>query len=73
MAKRRLNLKTAKDVRQSLSRIANMVLNDEIDVKRANAIVYVSNGILQSIRVDEQDKRIEELEEIVRDIQEKNK
>ena len=67
--KKNLKLDTPEDVRKSLSKLANMILNDEIDTKKANAIVYISNGILQSIRVDEQEKRIEELEAYINDKQ----
>ena len=46
------------------------MLNDEIEPKKANAFVYVTNSILTSIRVDEQQKEIEELREIVEEIKE---
>ena len=49
-----------------------MVLNGEIEPKKANAFVYVTNAILTSIRIDEQEKQIQELKQIVQDIQEKN-
>ena len=66
----KLKLSTPKEVRKSLATVANMVLNDEIDTKKANAFVYVTNSILTSIRVDEQQKEIEELREIVEEIKE---
>ena len=68
----KLKLSTPKEVRKSLSTVANMVLNDEIEPKKANAFVYVTNAILTSIRVDEQERQIQELKQIVQDIQEKN-
>ena len=64
----KLKLSTPKEVRKSLATVANMVLNDEIDVKKSNAFVYVTNSILTSIRVDEQQKEIEELKTIVEEI-----
>ena len=64
----KLKLSTPKEVRKSLATVANMVLNDEIDVKKSNAFVYVSNAILASIRCDEQQKEIEELKTIVEEI-----
>lgn len=73
MSRRRLKLSTPSEVRQSLAKIANMVINNEIDSKKASTFTYVCNGILQSIRVDEQEKRIEELEEYVNTIKDKNK
>lgn len=64
MEKRRKNLKlaTPSDIRKALSKVANMVLNGEIDTKTANTLTVVCNALLSSIRVDEQEKRIEELE-----------
>lgn len=73
MTKRRFKLSTPSEVRKSLAKIANMVINNEIDSKKASTFTYVCNGILQSIRVDEQEKRIEELEEYVNTIKDKNK
>ena len=73
MSKRRLKLSTPAEVRQSLAKIANMVINNEIDSKKASTFTYVCNGILQSIRADEQEKRIEELEEYVNSNKEKDK
>ena len=64
----KLKLSTPKEIRKSLATVANMVLNDEIDIKKSNAFVYVSNAILASIRCDEQQKEIEELKTIVDEI-----
>ena len=66
----KLKLSTPKEIRKSLATVANCVLNDEIDAKKANAFVYVTNAILTSIRVDEQERQIQELKEIVQEIQE---
>lgn len=65
--KMKLSFNSPASVRRSLSKVANMVLNDEIDIKKANAITYISNGILQSIRTDELEKKVEELEEYIND------
>ena len=64
----KLKLSTPKEVRKSLATVANMVLNDEIEPKKANAFVFVTNSILTSIRVDEQQKEIEELKTLVEEI-----
>ena len=64
----KLKLSTPKEVRKSLATVANGVLNDEIEPRKANAFVYVTNSILTSIRVDEQQKEIEELKTIVEEI-----
>lgn len=73
MAKRRFKLSTPEEVRKSLAKVANMIVNDEIEPKKASTFTYVCNGILQSIRADEQEKRIEELEAYVNNIKEQNK
>lgn len=39
-----------------------MLLNGEIDPKTANAILYGCNSALGSIRVDELEKKVSELE-----------
>ena len=44
-----------------MNRVANMVLNGEIDVKSANVIIYAANATLGAIRVDEQQAKLEEL------------
>lgn len=66
MARRKtIKLSTPLEVRQALSRIANMVLNNELDPKRANAIMYACNAVLGAIRSDEQQKKIDELERLI--------
>lgn len=60
---------TPKDVRKSLAKVNNMVLNDKIDCKKANTVAYVANQILGSIRMDEQEQKIKKLEELIADIQ----
>lgn len=68
MVKRRFKLSSPEEIRKSLAKVANMVINDEINTKKASTFTYVCNGILQSIRSDEQEKRIEELEKYVDNI-----
>lgn len=69
MANKRISLRlsTARDVRKTLSRITNMLINNEIDSKKANTIIYACNSILNSIRTDELEKQLAELEGIVND------
>lgn len=62
-----------KEVRKTLSTLVNLVANDKIDQKKANSIVYITNSILTSIRVDEQEKQIQELKEMIEEIQEERK
>ena len=59
----------AKEVRVTLSKLVNLVANKDMDVKTANSIAYLTSYILQSIRVDEQEKQIEELKKILEEIQ----
>ena len=60
---------TPQQVRKSISRINNMVANGEMDSKKANTIVG-ANAILGAIRLDEQQKQIEKLEELVNEFTE---
>lgn len=60
-----MKLDTPQAVRKALARVANMVLNDELDTKTANSIILACNAILSGIRTDEQDKKIAELEQIL--------
>lgn len=64
----RLKLTTATEVRRALTRVSNMVLNRELDPKRANAIILACNAILSSIRTDEQGKKMAELEELLAEL-----
>lgn len=66
MARRKnLKLDSPQAVRKALSRVANMVLNGEIDTKSANSIILACNAILSGIRIDEQDKKLAGLEQIL--------
>lgn len=60
-----IKLTTPNEIRKALSRIANMVLNGEIEPKAANTIILSCNAILGAIRTDEQQKKIDELERLV--------
>lgn len=64
---RRLNLKNSQEVRRTLNRVANMALNGEIDTKVANTIILACNAVLSAIRTDEQQKKIDELENILKE------
>jgi len=60
--RRNLKLSTPIDVRRALSRIANMTLNNEIDSKTANTLIYACNSALSAVRTDEYRRKVEELE-----------
>ncbi|MFQ7753541.1 MAG: hypothetical protein ACLRH1_06340, partial [Acutalibacteraceae bacterium] len=59
-------LSTPTEVRKALNRVANMILNGQIDPKSANAIIYACNVVLGAIRTDEQEKRLDELTAILK-------
>ena len=42
-----------------------MAANGEMDTKTANTIILACNAVLSAIRTDEQQKKIDELEEII--------
>lgn len=65
----RLRLSTPSEIRRTLARITNMIANNEIDTKKANTIIYSCNSILNSIRTDELEKQVQELEEYINDKQ----
>lgn len=71
MAKKRLKLGTSGEVKHAVNRIANMLLNGEIDPKTANAILYATNVALGAIRVDEQQRKLDELEQLVKELKRK--
>lgn len=64
----RLRMRTATEVRRTLARVANMALNGEVDTKVANTIILACNGVLSAIRTEEQQQKINELEELLKDI-----
>lgn len=59
-------MSTPGEVRKALSRVANMVLNGELEARDANAVLYACNITLGAIRVDEQQRKLDELEEKVK-------
>lgn len=61
----RLRMGTPTEVRRTLARVANMAANGEMDTKTANTIILACNAVLSAIRTDEQQKKIDELEEII--------
>ncbi|WP_429150336.1 hypothetical protein [Anaerotaenia torta] len=56
------------EVRRTLVRVSNMVANGEMDVKSANSIILACNAVLGAIRIDEQEKKIAELEQLLREM-----
>lgn len=64
----RLRMRTPTEIRRTLARVANMALNNEIDTKTANTIILACNAVLSAIRTDEQQKKIDELEELLNEV-----
>ena len=61
-AKKHLKMTNPGEVRRAMTRVSNMVLNGEITPQQANALIYAGNAVLSSIRADEQERRLNELE-----------
>ena len=58
----RINLKTAEDVRRYIARLIKRVENDEIELGKARVLMQLAEGILKSIRTDELERKIIEIE-----------
>ena len=71
MSKLRLKLKTPEEVRKTLSRVINMSANGEMDTKAANTIINGCNAVLSSIRTDEQQRKIDQLEKLLEEAERK--
>lgn len=68
MAQIRLKTRTPTEIRRTLTRVMNMVANGEMESKTANTIILGCNAALSSIRADDQQKKIDELERILNSI-----
>jgi len=62
---KRLKMASPREVRRTVNRVANMLLNGDMEPKTANAILYACNVCLGAIRTDEQEKKLDELEKLV--------
>lgn len=58
-------LRKIKQVVRFLEETINLVLEDELDPKKANAIGYLSNLIVKAIESSELERRVEYLEKAV--------
>ena len=65
----KLRLKTPTEVRRALAKVANMTANGEMDTKTGNTIILACYAILGAIWTDEQQKKIDELEILLKDIE----
>lgn len=62
-------MSTSREVRRTINRINNMLLNGEIDPKTANALIYGRNAALGAIRVDDHQSKIDELEKMIKELE----
>ena len=73
MQKKRLKMTSAREVRRCVNRISNMLLNGELDARTANAILYGCNVCLGAIRIDDQGKKLDELEKTLAELEARQK
>lgn len=65
----KLKFSTPAEVRRALSKIANMLVNGDIDPQRATALTNCANAILNCIRLDEQARQIAALEAELKELE----
>lgn len=63
-----LPMDTAAEIKQTIRLIAEMVINGQLDSRRASTLNALCNTALSSIRTDEQQKEIEQLKEDIADM-----
>lgn len=66
---KRLKLSSPAEIRRTLNRIANMLVNRQIDPKTANAVIYACTTALNAIDKYELEKRLETAEELLEKLQ----
>lgn len=67
-----LPMDTAAEIKRTIRLIAEMVINGQLDSRRASTLNALCNTALSSIRTDEQQKEIEELKEAITELMEGN-
>ena len=70
LKKHKLKFNNNKEIKKSLSKIANLVVNGELKHYDASSIATICNTILKAEKQLETEKQIEELKEILEQIQE---
>ena len=63
-----LKMSSPRDIRRTINRVNNLLFNGELDAKTANSILYGCNVCLGAIRVDEQQAKLDELEQLVEEL-----
>lgn len=61
----RISLKTAEDVRRYIAKLIKRVENDELDLGKARLLMNLAESILKSIRTDELERKIIEIENAI--------
>lgn len=64
----KLKFHNSKAIRQSLSKVANMVVNGKIDAQRASSISTLCNSMLKAQKQLETEQEIYELKELIESI-----
>ena len=65
MAKRPLHLSTPLEVRAAVTKVINEIRSGVLTPQQGNAIITGCNTVLSSIRIDEQEKRLDELQTLL--------
>ncbi len=63
----RLKTSNPRECRGALTKLCNMVVNNQISCKEASTVGYLINSILAAYRLDEVEARQAELEELLRE------
>ena len=71
-SKIRLRFTDNREIRRSLNRVANMVVNGELDPQRASAIATLCNTMLKAEKQLELEKDMQDVINIVSEILDKN-
>ena len=66
LGKRALRLHTPTEIRAALTKIANECRTNQLTPQQTNALVCVCNAILGSLRTDELERRLAELEKLAK-------
>lgn len=61
----RLKTATPRECRGALTKLCNMVVNQQISCKEASTCGYLINNILAAYRVDEVEKQVNELRKVL--------
>ena len=69
MSKRPLHLSSPKEVRAALTKIVNELRTNSLTPAQGNAMICGCNAILQSIRMDEQERRMAEIEKHIQHLE----